>query len=140
MNWDGRSVIYVTSCKYEVILNVFQVTKILTILSHDSPDGMVCFFPSYSYEKQVIERWQETGELQKIQRKKSMFREPKEATDLDQMFRKYSQAIHQPSPEEDHDQVRESSNIPTSHNGAILFCVVGGKMSEGINFSDRLAR
>jgi chromosome transmission fidelity protein 1 len=51
-----------------------------------------------------------------------VFREPREANMVDATLRDYS--LH----------------IDTAESGAILFCVVNGKMSEGINFSDRLGR
>ena len=52
---------------------------------------------------------------------KPVHREPREAKDLERVLAAYSRAAER-SP------------------GAALFCVMGGKMSEGINFSDGMAR
>lgn len=108
------------------------------------PDGVVCFFASYPYMELVYKRWStaESGNiLDRIGKKKKVacrifasgvsysmliihqvFREPREANMVDATLRDYS--LH----------------IDTAESGAILFCVVNGKMSEGINFSDRLGR
>lgn len=37
-----------------------------------TPGGVVCFFPSYDYEHKVLSRWEETGQLQKIAKKKQV--------------------------------------------------------------------
>ncbi len=84
------------------------------------PDGVVVFFASYGYLDQVCSIWQQSGTYAAIDRKKRIFREPKD------------KAVD--------DTLREYSNTVFEGTGAILFAVVGGKMSEGINFSDRLGR
>ncbi len=35
-------------------------------LAHTVPDGMVCFFTSYSYMEDVVMQWNKTGVLQKV--------------------------------------------------------------------------
>lgn len=92
------------------------------------PDGMVVFFPSYSYEEQVISHWQVTGVLAQIASKKHVFREPRDAGQSEQLLEDYGRSI------------RQNTNQPGQPHGAILFAVVGGKLSEGINFSDEKAR
>jgi chromosome transmission fidelity protein 1 len=59
-----------------------------------------------------------------IKQRKAAFGEPKAADEVESVLSKFKCQIES---EED-------------ARGAILFCVVGGKMSEGINFSDRLGR
>ncbi|KAF3066395.1 ATP-dependent RNA helicase chl1 [Daldinia childiae] len=99
------------------------------------PDGVVIFFPSYGYLDEVVSVWSEvnTGQpkplMEKLQAKKAVFRETKGASS-DEVLAQYSEAIlgdSKPGP-------------PLNRNGALLLSVVGGKMSEGINFSDRLGR
>ncbi|GJJ75783.1 chromosome transmission fidelity protein 1 [Entomortierella parvispora] len=105
------------------------------------PDGVVVFFVSYSYMAQVLTRWgvksgpTTTSILERIQAKKRVFVEPREATKADKMLKEYQDCILA-HPE----HAVAGSSVASGPRGAVLFSVVGGKMSEGINFSDRLGR
>lgn len=70
----------------------------------------------------VLRRWRETGLLGKLQGKKPIFNEPKRAKEVDGVLQAFAGAIEGP------------------RGGALLFCVVGAKMSEGINFANEMAR
>lgn len=85
------------------------------------PYGVVIFFPSYKYLELVLEVWR-NGILSIIESHKSVFKEPSDASKVEETLGKFSSIIN------------------SNRKGAILFSVVGGKMSEGINFSDDLAR
>ncbi|KFZ13095.1 hypothetical protein V501_03880 [Pseudogymnoascus sp. VKM F-4519 (FW-2642)] len=100
------------------------VLNICTIV----PDGIVVFFPSYSYLDTVIKRWEvvlEPGRpsiWERLGKRKSLFREAKDAkVGAEDVLTEYAKAID-------------------GNQGGLLLSVVGGKMSEGINFSDRLGR
>ncbi|CAI5725771.1 unnamed protein product [Peronospora effusa] len=98
---------------------------ILLNLARIVPGGVVVFFPSYRFEENAVRRWQATKQYEQIQAKKSVFSEPKKADELAEVLMQYSAACS-----------RDNQN----GKGAMLLSVVGGKMSEGINFSDELAR
>ena len=85
------------------------------------PGGIVVFLPSYDYEQLVVKHLETSGVLARLESKKKVFREPKSSSDLDRVLEEFSTAVR-------------------LSNGAALFAVVGGKMSEGINFSDNLGR
>ena len=76
-----------------------------------------------------MSRWQADGTWSKLQAVKRVFREPREAADLDSVLKAYALTIEGSFPSE-----------TGSPRGAMLLSVVGGKMSEGINFSDGLGR
>ncbi|KAK3994417.1 ATP-dependent RNA helicase chl1 [Cladorrhinum sp. PSN332] len=96
------------------------------------PDGVVIFFPSYGYLDEVVSVWQQTPDRasqsiwDRLALKKSVFRETKGGSS-DEILSEYSSSILSPSS-------------TSSKKGAVLLSVIGGKMSEGINFSDRLGR
>ncbi|EGZ28158.1 hypothetical protein PHYSODRAFT_470654 [Phytophthora sojae] len=102
-----------------------ELGRILFNLSRIVPGGVVVFFPSYRFEDNAVRRWQTTKQYEQIQAKKAIFREPKKSDELAEVLMQYSAACSQDN--------RDGS-------GAMLLSVVGGKMSEGINFSDELAR
>lgn len=92
------------------------------------PDGVVVFSPSYRFEEALISRWKATGAYDRLDAKKKIFREPRTTSGVESVLSEYEAAI--------------SNNLGDADtaNGAILSCVVGGKLSEGINFKDHLGR
>ncbi|XP_065685204.1 ATP-dependent DNA helicase DDX11 isoform X1 [Hydra vulgaris] len=102
---------------------VDELGRLLVNICSVVPGGIVCFFPSYDYEEFVYKRWINTSLFNKIDSKKKVFREPKSAMLCDQVLSEYTNMIKK-----------------SQSSGAVLLSVVGGKMSEGINFSDDLGR
>ena len=99
----------------------------LVQISAAIPDGTVVFFPSYSFMEQTVLRWQK-GEARAsnsiwdlLAAKKPIFQESKDAFGTDDLLQEYTKAIE-------------------NGEGGLLLSVIGGKMSEGINFSDKLGR
>ncbi|WPJ65211.1 hypothetical protein SMAC4_08636 [Sordaria macrospora] len=102
------------------------------------PDGVVAFFPSYIYLEEAIKVWKMCDQAmgpkpiwERLESKKAVFMDSKTESS-EQTLQKYSDVIHS--------EVRPISPSGTRVKGALLLSVVGGKMSEGINFSDRLGR
>ncbi|EPX75325.1 ATP-dependent DNA helicase Chl1 [Schizosaccharomyces octosporus yFS286] len=86
------------------------------------PDGMVVFFPSFSYLQFITNVWKDDGTLDRLEKKKPVFIEAKDHSEKTlQLFDEYSESVE-------------------AGRGGLLFCVIGGRLSEGINFSDRLGR
>lgn len=105
-----------------------ELGRILVNVCTMVPGGVVCFLPSYQYEALVYKHLQDHHVLDRIANKKKVFRESRTSSQVEHMLADYSQCI------------RLTSNSAGGCTGAILFAVVGGKMSEGINFSDELGR
>ncbi|XP_062954956.1 ATP-dependent DNA helicase DDX11 isoform X2 [Cynocephalus volans] len=82
-----------------------ETGRILCNLCNVVPGGMVCFFPSYEYQRQVHAHWDKSGLLGRLAARKKC-----------------------------------CGQAGGKVTGALLLSVVGGKMSEGINFSDNLGR
>ena len=88
-------------------------------ISSVTPEGIVVFLQSYNYLDSLLSHLKVSGWWRKIEALKKIFCESKNSN----TFLEYSNYM----------------NLQ-GHSGAIIFCVIGGKLSEGINFSDHLGR
>lgn len=101
-----------------------ELHNLLIRVTYVVPNGIVVFFTSYSYMESVLNRWKQSGMMRELQSRRPLFVEPRTSIESESIWSAYSENAHGTSPK----------------GGAILFCVIGGKLSEGINFSDHLAR
>ncbi|ORY28694.1 DNA repair helicase [Neocallimastix californiae] len=103
-NYENRNNPKILKELGQLILNVVNVI----------PDGIVIFFPSYLYLNEVYEFWDKNNYLKQIENKKKIFKEPKNSKLVEKTLNNYSE------------EIKNGRN-----KGAVLLCVVGGKMSEG---------
>eukprot|EP00166_Cyanidium_caldarium_P005170 ctg_603.g272 len=93
------------------------------------PAGVIVFYPSYRLMERVWRRLRESGAADDIDRRKQLFFETR-GMHGEQLLAEYAEAV------------REARSVPAPErrNGALLNAVVGGRLSEGINFADDLGR
>ena len=100
---------------------VDSLGKVVVQLSKCIPDGLVVFFPSYGYLDYVVEVWKKGQIWKLIEEHKAIFQETKGTNSIDNILGSYADTI-------------------AAKKGACMLSVIGGKLSEGINFSDALGR
>ncbi|KAI3413951.1 hypothetical protein GPALN_011422 [Globodera pallida] len=103
------------------------VAQCLLALLRLVPNGAVAFFPSYAFLSSFVQHLRTSGHWEQLQRVKRVHVEAKAETNDGP----------QPQQQQIWPAFCESAR---SCQGAVLFAVVGGKLSEGINFSDELGR
>ncbi|KFK42679.1 hypothetical protein AALP_AA1G025700 [Arabis alpina] len=95
--------------------------KLLVEMVSIVPDGVVCFFVSYSYMDGIIATWSETGILKEIMQQKLVFIETQDVVETTLALDNYRRAC---------DRGR----------GAVFFSVARGKVAEGIDFDRHYGR
>nr|GEW27183.1 DNA repair helicase XPD [Tanacetum cinerariifolium] len=85
------------------------------------PDGIVCFFVSYSYMDAIVNSWNETGILKEIMQRKLVFIETQDVVETTLALDNYRKACD-------------------CGRGAVFFSVARGKVAEGIDFDRHYGR
>lgn len=118
----------------EFLFFSFQLADLAMVLQNICnvvPAGIVCFFTSYDTMDIFYQHLVESKTLDRIQQKKKVFKEPRSGgPQTEKMLVDYAKAIKSTS------KCLETG----AQTGALMMSVVGGKLSEGLNFSDDLGR
>ncbi|CAI0449361.1 unnamed protein product [Linum tenue] len=95
--------------------------KLLVEMVSIVPDGIVCFFVSYSYMDGIINSWNESGILKDIMQHKLVFIETQDVVETTLALDNYRRACD-------------------CGRGAVFFSVARGKVAEGIDFDRHYGR
>lgn len=100
-----------------------EIGAVVSQVARAVPDGLLVFFPSYGVMDSCIQHWKATRVWQDLESSKACFIEPKNTEEFRSVYDAYNKAL--------------SGGVRT---GAAFFAVCRGKVSEGIDFSDKACR
>uniref|UniRef100_T1J6D5 DNA 5'-3' helicase n=1 Tax=Strigamia maritima TaxID=126957 RepID=T1J6D5_STRMM len=97
-----------------------------------TPHGVLCFFPSYKLLEKLSTRWQDTGIWDQMAQFKTVLSEPRSNlnNEFENMLTEFYSAVDETGEDLSENQF----------TGALLLAVCRGKVSEGLDFSDKYAR
>ena len=122
---------------------ILELGNTLLELARTVPDGLVVFFPSYEYLSQVLKVWQQKAfssseslfdrlsAVKPILHESKTKQRPDETSDINSSVSIISGV---------ETVLHAYTNSISSSKGGLLLSVIGGSLSEGINFSDSLGR
>eukprot|EP00038_Savillea_parva_P002094 m.110607 g.110607 ORF g.110607 m.110607 type:complete len:841 (+) comp10718_c0_seq2:518-3040(+) len=85
------------------------------------PDGVICFFVSYTNMENIVSTWADQGIIDKIRRNKLVYIETKDAIETARALESYNKSCE-------------------NGRGALLLSVARGKVSEGVDFEHHYGR
>ncbi|RNA13378.1 tfiih basal transcription factor complex helicase xpd subunit [Brachionus plicatilis] len=112
------------SSRYETRDDIAVIRNYGTLVVEMSkvvPDGIVCFFTSYSYMESIVSNWYVQGIIEQILKNKLLFVETQDSIETSLALYNYTKACE-------------------NGRGAVLMAVARGKVSEGIDFDNHLGR
>ena len=95
--------------------------NLLVELSEVVPDGIVCFFTSYKYMENIIQKWHELGIIKKILENKLIYIETKDLVQTVMSLENYRKACD-------------------CGRGAVFLSIARGKVAEGVDFDGHYGR
>ncbi|KAI9221711.1 helicase C-terminal domain-containing protein [Blastocladiella britannica] len=104
-----------------------------------APEGCLGFFPSYAAMDTLTAAWSQQGVLDLLQRRKTVYKEPRDKSDLVAEVDAFAAAAYAATAQ-GQEAALESGAARSSTQGAALFGVCRGKISEGIDFADYRGR
>jgi chromosome transmission fidelity protein 1 len=102
--------------------------------------GVVVFFTSYAFEAHVHKVWQANGISARLSARKPIHREKSSTSNNTNNNNNNNNNNKKSTSREEEDVLMRYSRDARSERGALLCAVMGGRLSEGINFADGLAR
>lgn len=131
-------------------MQIRELGLVILDLAKRIPDGFVIFFPSYTYLDTAVQYWTETRInnrtiIDLLSSTKRIFSEPRSTSS--QAPSPFSTTQSRPpstttpsATTVDEILAAYTAHVTSTNTGALLLAVIGGSLSEGINFSDRLGR
>uniref|UniRef100_A0A0N5A1A4 Helicase ATP-binding domain-containing protein n=1 Tax=Parastrongyloides trichosuri TaxID=131310 RepID=A0A0N5A1A4_PARTI len=107
---------------------LLEIAHLIVDVCEKVEKGVLVFFPSYNMINQVYDKLNSSKLMSKLKSYKVVLQEPRKSNVLDTIMKEFEDAVKNPK------------SISKTCTGGVMFAVYRGKISEGIDFPDDLAR